>query len=89
MMRCEPEFIVSQPKGHFAAFIRGQTDTAVSLRIEFGVLEKMSRMNDEEEDAVREDMRSKYAVHFSKLQQIERPPEPPPPADIDPSAKWG
>lgn len=43
---CSPEFVQKQPKGHFATYVKGTTDAAVSLRIPFGVLEKLPKRTD-------------------------------------------
>ena len=44
MLGCQPEFIESQPKGSFAASVRGLTTTALPLRFELGTMEKLPRM---------------------------------------------
>jgi hypothetical protein len=83
LMRTTPEFVERQQKGHFAAFIRNKTAQAVSLAVPFGHLERMERMNDEEWSALRDQMRERYAVHYSEVEQHisklfdDKPPEPP------------
>lgn len=90
MLRCEPEFIEEQAKGHFAVSVRNHTDRAVSLRIPFGILEAKERMTTEEARAVRASMREKYAVHWQQVHPEEplvlarevpplQPAEPAPP----------
>jgi hypothetical protein len=69
MLRCTPEFVESQPKGHFAASIRNFTPSAVSLRIQFGELEKMPRMTAAEFSQVRAAMRAQYAVPWKETRQ--------------------
>ncbi len=69
MMRCSPEFIYDQPKGHFAASVRNMTGSAVSLRIPFGYLEAMPRMTIGEFHAVRDSMRERYAVHWKETKR--------------------
>lgn len=69
MLRCEPTFIESQAKGSFAAFVRNLTPHAVSLSFPFGHLERMERMSEEEEHAVRGRMRARYAVHWTDVQR--------------------
>lgn len=69
MLRCKPEFIEEQKKLHFAAFVRNQTERAVSVAIPYGHLEKQPRMSEEEWQAVRDEMRSRYAVHYTEVQQ--------------------
>jgi len=68
MVRCDPEFIEKQPKGSFAASVRGLTSSAVPLQFPLGHLERRPRMNDEEWQALRAAMHAKYAVHFSELE---------------------
>lgn len=65
MLRCSSEFIESQPKGTWAASIRGVTTGAVPLRFPFGVMEQEPRMDAGEWKTVRADMRERYAVHHS------------------------
>lgn len=90
MLRCEPEFIEEQAKGHFAVSVRNHTDRAVSLGIPFGVLEAKERMTPEEARAARASMREKYAVHWQQVHPEEslvlaqevlplQPAEPSPP----------
>ena len=69
MLRTTPEFIEEQPKGHFAAFVRNMTPHAVSLRVPFGRLEAMERLSPPEWEALRGQMRSRYAVPYSEVQQ--------------------
>jgi hypothetical protein len=75
-MRCSPEFIYDQPKGHFAALVRNMTGAAVSLRIPFGHLEAMPRMTTEEFRVVRDAMRERYAVHWKEARQRATAAEP-------------
>jgi hypothetical protein len=70
MLRCDPEFIEGQPKGSFAASVRGLTASAVPLQFPLGHLERRPRMNDEEWQALRSAMRAEYAVHFSVLETV-------------------
>jgi hypothetical protein len=74
-MRCSPEFIYDQPKGHFAASVRNTTGSAVSLRIPLGHLEAMPRMTPEEFRAVRDAMRDRYAVPWKETKQHAASPE--------------
>ncbi len=66
-LRTDAAFIEKQSRLSFAAFIKGQTERAVSLAIEPGRLEQLPIMTDEERDAQREMMRERYAVHFSEI----------------------
>ncbi|MCP4407720.1 MAG: ATP-binding protein [Gammaproteobacteria bacterium] len=66
-LRTEAAFIEKQSKLSFAAFIKGQTERAVSLAVKPGQLEQLPRMTEEDRDAQRELMRERYAVHFSEI----------------------
>lgn len=67
MMYCSPELIEAQPKGSFAAHVRGQTKSAVPLSFPFGFMEAMPRMGKVERTMLRQTMRDRYAVHYSQL----------------------
>jgi hypothetical protein len=67
-MRTTPDFIESQSRGSFAAHVRNFTSNAVSLRIPFGVLEDQERMTAGEQSALRDRMRSQYAVADTEAQ---------------------
>lgn len=67
MLRCSPEFILDQTKGHFAASVRGLTTGAVSLEVPFGHLEAMPRMTEAEADNVLASMRDHYAVFWEEM----------------------
>ncbi len=71
MLNCDPVLIEAQPKGSFAAHVRGLTRAAIPLRFPFGVLEGMPRMTSNERDSIRDRMRAKYAVHYSELSQYQ------------------
>ena len=62
------ELLAKQPDYSFAAFIRGVTDAAVSLRIPFTDMNQMERMTAGELDTIRQDMRERYAIPFSDAQ---------------------
>src|SRR5713226_8859484 len=61
-MRTTPEFILDQPPYHFAAFVRGVTNTALSINIPATDMNAMPRMTSAEHDIVRNMMRARYAV---------------------------
>src|SRR5262249_34153412 len=61
-MRTTPEFILNQPPYHFAAYVRGMTDSALSIGIPATDMNSMPRMTRTEHDAVRKRMRERYAV---------------------------
>lgn len=67
MLYCEPALIESQPKGSFAAHVRGVTKSALPLKFPFGHMEAMDCMIAAESDALREAMRERYAVHYTEL----------------------
>ena len=67
MLYCQPDLIEAQPKGSFAAFVRGATASALPLSFPFGHMEAMDRMSQGQSSAVRAEMRSRYAVHISEL----------------------
>lgn len=75
MLYCQPELIEAQPKGSFAAHVRGQTKSAVPLAFPFGRMEAMPRMEKGERVALRQKMRDRYAVHYSELEQEDLAPE--------------
>ncbi|MDA4845229.1 type IV secretory system conjugative DNA transfer family protein [Hoeflea poritis] len=66
-LRTDAAFIEKQSRLAFAAFIKGQTERAVSLAIEPGQLEQLPRMSDEERDLQRDMIRQRYAVHHSEI----------------------
>jgi hypothetical protein len=70
MLRTTPEFIESQRKGAFAAFIRNVTDRGLSVRFPFGYLEEFPRATKGEMAALRERVRARYAVHYSEVEQV-------------------
>jgi hypothetical protein len=91
MLGCTPEFIESQPKGSFAASVRGLTTTALPLRFELGTMEKLPRMSKSERNALQQEMRRRYAVHYLEGAQAAHPvPEQgseEPQAEADPASK--
>ena len=78
MLYCSPELIEVQPKGSFAAHVRGQTKSAVPLAFPFGHMEAMPRMDNAERTMLRQTMRDRYAVHYSELEKAEGAAEPSP-----------
>ena len=67
MMSCLPELIEAQPKGSFAAYVRGVTKSTLPLEFPFGHMENMERMTDAEFKQFRAAMREKYAVPISEF----------------------
>ncbi len=80
MLYCQPDLIEAQPKGSFASFVRGTTASALPLSFPFGHMEAMERMSPAQSNAVRAEMRSRYAVHISELGKVDA-------ADDDPDAE--
>lgn len=71
MMYCSPELIEAQPKGSFAAHVRGQTKGAVPLSFPFGYMEALPKMEKAERNALGQRMRDLYANHYSALNDTE------------------
>jgi hypothetical protein len=67
-MRTTPEFILKQPPFHFAAYVRGLTDAAMSIGIPKIDLNAAPRMTVEEQRVVRQGIRDKYAVSVGVVQ---------------------
>jgi hypothetical protein len=61
-MRTQPEFILSQPRLHFAAHIRNVTPSAVSIPVEVGRLERQPRLSDDALDELWSRNRSRVAL---------------------------
>lgn len=61
-MRTTPEFILNQPLYHFAAYIRGMTNTALSIGIPATDFTKLPRMAAAERAAVRRSIRERYSI---------------------------
>lgn len=71
MLYTDAHFIEDQGKGSFACHIRGFTKTAVPLSFPFGHLEDLPRMSATERDQLRDLMRGRYAIHYSRLGENE------------------
>jgi hypothetical protein len=67
MLGCSTDFIEGQPKGSFAAHVRGETKGAVPLRMPFGHLEAQPVMSEADGLLLRDRMRERYAIHHSEL----------------------
>lgn len=61
-MRTTPEFILSQPRLHFACHIRNVTPQAVSIPIAFGVLESQPRLSEAEYGQLMERNRARVSI---------------------------
>ena len=66
----DPELIEQQPKGSFAAFVRGNTTAAIPLTFPLGYLESKPKMSHKAWSVVRDRMRSRYAAHLSELERV-------------------
>lgn len=73
-MRTSADFVLSQPKLHFACHIRNVTPQAVSIPIDAGKLEREPRLSEEEYDAVRRRNRERVSLGL----QPAPPPQPEP-----------
>jgi hypothetical protein len=89
-MRTTPDFILDQPRLHFAAHIRNVTPSAISIPVPVGLMEREPRLSHDEFDALLERNRSRVAL-------VETPKRPPPPRDkispdavdpADPAKEW-
>jgi hypothetical protein len=97
-MRTTPEFILNQPPFHFAAFIRGVTQSAISVGIPAIDMNAAPRMTAEERRVVRQRIRDTYAVSVMAPQPTaaSQPQSATPPAPVksdagvetDAPAKW-
>lgn len=61
-MRTTPEFILNQPQYHFAAYVRGVTNAALSIGVPATDLYREPRVTVEEHKALRRRIRERYAV---------------------------
>jgi hypothetical protein len=61
-MRTKPQFILDQPPYHFAAYVRGLTASAVSIKIPAMDMYQMPRMTETEHATVRQCLRERYAI---------------------------
>ena len=85
MLYCEPGLIERQPKGSFAAYIRGLTPSALPLRFPFGYLEAKPQMGAADRQALQARMRERYAVHYTALREVQEPePEEEPATESQP-----
>ncbi len=67
MLYTDPQLIERQPKGSFAAYIRGVTSSALPLQFPLGYLEGKRKMTTSERKSLQNQMRERYAVHYTKL----------------------
>ena len=76
-LRTDAGFIESQEKFHFAAFIKGQTQRAVGISNTPGQMEGLPRLTTSQKTVQRATMRSRYAIHHSKLKPAPDPTSEP------------
>lgn len=74
-MGADPDMIARQPKGTFAAFIRGVTERAVPISFPFFVLEKSEKTTDEERAEIRTFSRNAYAHAWERPEEDKQPTE--------------
>jgi hypothetical protein len=75
-MRTTPEFILNQPPYHFAAYVRGMTDSAVSIGMPYVDFNRIPRMNKGEHEVVRRRMHEQYAVRPVDVETVSPTAEP-------------
>ena len=61
-MRTTPDFILSQPRLHFAAHIRNVTPNAVSIPVEIGELERQPILSSEAFEELRQRNRKRVSL---------------------------
>lgn len=84
-MRTTPDFILGQPPYHFAAYVRGMTDRALSIGIPLTDLNRAPRMSRAEYDAVRQGLRARYAVERDVPRPAATGPVTAPPGAVSPA----
>lgn len=81
-MRTTPEFILEQPRLHFACYARGAISSAVSFPVHAGLLERMPRMTDGEWHTLRDRIRERICLP-REPDVVPQPAQPAPSADLD------
>ena len=80
-LRTTADFILSQPKLHFACHVRGMTQQAISLAVPYGLLEREPTLSPAAYRTLQDLNRRRVSL------SAETPtPEPPPPAALAPAA---
>lgn len=74
-METTADFIRAQPKGYYAAYVKGTTPKALALQVPFFTMENMPKMDPADKDTVRDVMRAKYAVSTEEEDDIDPEPE--------------
>ncbi len=94
-LRTTPDFILSQPKLHFAAYMRNVTPQAVSIPVPVGAMEGQPRLSSEAYGRLRERNRQRVSLPPAPTPPKDTPAPPSPPksdpdqADTSPSSDWG
>jgi len=73
-MRTSHEFILGQPKLHFACHVRNVTPSAVSIPVPIGRLERQPRLSDEAFDELREINRQRVGIPLQASPSLELRP---------------
>ncbi len=68
-MNTDPEALQHQPKGTFAAFVRGQTKKAVPVTFPFFTLEQREKASDADVAELRSYTRERYAAPIAELRR--------------------
>ncbi|MEX0957304.1 MAG: ATP-binding protein [Rhizobiaceae bacterium] len=82
-LRTDASMIENQDRLTFAAYVKGVTKRAVSIRIMAGFMEDQPRMSAEDREQVREAMREKYAVHHTEIGSQDEPAAEDEPGALD------
>lgn len=84
MLYTDSALIESQPKGSFAAYVRGLTPRALPLQFPLGYLEGKERMSPADREVLQDRMRERYAVHYTTLRTAHKEEDGPLDAKDDP-----
>ncbi|PHP65442.1 hypothetical protein CSC94_18965 [Zhengella mangrovi] len=84
---CDPDLLHRQPKGSFVTYVRGLTRKGIPIAFPFFALENLPRSSRQEQDAVREYSRARYAEPF--VEPVHETGEPSVSEDDDPNAERG
>ncbi len=74
-MRTSADFILEQPRLHFAGFFRGTTENAVSVPVQVGQLEKEPRMSEAAYERIRERNRERVCSEREERRSAGAMPE--------------
>jgi hypothetical protein len=76
-LRTTSDFILNQPKLHFACYVRNMTATAVSLTVPYGTLEREPRLSHDAYHSLMAQNRDRVSIP-SAAPAASEPPAPPP-----------